>query len=604
MKQLTGLDGSFLYMETPTSFGHVNGLAIYERPDGDFDPYATVYRRFASKVGELEPMRRRVVEVPMGLDHPYWVMDPNFDLDFHIRHMSLAPPGRRDQLAEQVARIVGRPMDRTRPLWEVYVIEGLEDGSWALLTKYHHATIDGASGVLMMTLLNDLTPDAPPPGESPPWEPEEIPSDAELLRLAIGNLVRNPAKALRLQLRIVRDFAAAAGITGLSSAAQQAGAAVKALAGPQDGPRVSMPMSAAPPTPWNKSITAHRRFAMRAAKVSDLKRLKAVTGGTLNDVVMAIVAGALRAYLAEHDALPDAPLRAMVPVSIRTGNEEEPWTNRVSSLVVDLPTHLADPLERLASCREAMDRAKRQFELVPAEALVDIQQYSSPVVATSAIRLAARLKLADRMAPPVNVIISNVPGPRQPLYLGGAEMRTYIPVSTIAEGMGLNVTVHSYLDELEFGLIACRELVPDLWHMVDLHLAEIDVLFAAAGLPRTEGVVATAAPATRATRKAAAPRARKAAATRAARTATARKATAKKAAPAKRSAAKKATARKATAKKAAPAKRSAAKKATATKTAATKTAATKATAKKAAPAKRSAAKKSAAKKAAATRAAS
>ena len=214
MKQLTGLDGSFLYMETPTSFGHVNGLAIYERPHDDFDPYAAVYRRYASKVGELEPMRRRVVEVPMGLDHPYWVMDPNFDLDFHIRHMSLAPPGRRDQLAEQVARIVGRPMDRTRPLWEVYVIEGLEDGSWALLTKYHHATIDGASGVIMMTMMNDLTPDAPPPGESLPWEPEAIPSDAELLRLAIGNLLRNPAKAMRTQLRIVRDFSAAAGITG------------------------------------------------------------------------------------------------------------------------------------------------------------------------------------------------------------------------------------------------------------------------------------------------------------------------------------------------------------------------------------------------------
>ena len=248
---------------------------------------------------------------------------------------------------------------------------------------------------------------------------------------------------------------------------------------------MSLPVSAAPPTPWNKSITAHRRFAMRAAKVSDLKRLKAVTGGTLNDVVMAIVAGALRAYL----------LGARRPA--RTGRcgrwcrcrsapatRRSTWTNRVSGLVVDLPTHLADPMERLAACREAMDRGKRQFELVPAEALVDIQQYSSPVVATSAIRLAARLKLADRMAPPVNVIISNVPGPRQPLYLDGAEMQTYIPVSTIAEGMGLNVTVHSYLDELEFGLIACRELVPDLWHMVDLHLDEIDVLFAAAGVPR------------------------------------------------------------------------------------------------------------------------
>jgi diacylglycerol O-acyltransferase len=539
MKQLTGLDGSFLYMETPTSFGHVNGLAIYDRPDGDFDPFATVYQRFGSKVGELEPMRRRVVEVPMGLDHPYWVMDPNFDLDYHIRHMSLAPPGTRVQLAEQVARIVGRPMDRTRPLWEVYVIEGLEDGSWALLTKYHHATIDGASGVIMMTMMNDLTPDAPPSGGSAPWEAEEIPSDTELLRLAIGNLVRNPVKAVRTQLRIVRDVAAAAGITGLSSAAQQAGAAIKSLTGPSDGPRMSVPMSAAPPTPWNKSITAHRRFAMRPAKVSDLKRLKDVTGGTLNDVVMAIVAGALRAYLIEHDALTDKPLRAMVPVSIRTGNEEEPWTNRVSSLMVDLPTHLADPMARLATCREAMDRAKRQFELVPAEALVDVAQYSSPVVATSAIRMAARLKLADRMDPPVNVIISNVPGPRQPLYLGGARMQTYIPVSTIAEGMGLNVTVHSYLDELEFGLIACRELVPDLWHMVDLHLEEVDVLFAAAGVPRQPAGAEPVTTGTAASRK-------KAPATKA----VGKKAPARKA-PAKRAAARKVAAKKAPAKRAA-----------------------------------------------------
>ena len=193
---------------------------------------------------------------------------------------------------------------------------------------------------------------------------------------------------------------------------------------------------------------------MRSASLSNLKRLKDATGGTLNDVVMAVVrrrpAGLPRAA---HDALPDRPLRAMVPVSIRTGDEAEPWTNRVSALIVDLPTNEPDPLQRVARCREAMDAAKQQFELVPAEALVDIQQYSSPVVATSAIRLAARLRLADRMAPPVNVIISNVPGPRQPLYLSGAQLHQYIPVSTIGEGMGLNITVHSYLDELVFGLV-------------------------------------------------------------------------------------------------------------------------------------------------------
>ena len=323
MKQLTGLDGTFLYMETPTTFGHVNGLGIYERPSAAFDPYAAVYARFASKVGELEPMRRRVVEVPFDLDHPYWINDPNFDLDFHIRHLSLAPPGRVDQLAEQVARIIGRPMDRSRPLWEVYVIEGLESGRWALLTKYHHATIDGASGVLMLNLLNDHTPDAEPPGESPPWEPEPIPSDIELLRLTLANLLRNPAKAARVQMRIVRDFADAAGITSVGAAARQAGAAIKALAAPgaDDRPRISLPVTAAPPTPWNKSVTAHRRFAMRSTSLSNLKRLKDATGGTLNDVVMAICAGALREYLA-------AARRAARPAAAGDGAGVDPHRRR------------------------------------------------------------------------------------------------------------------------------------------------------------------------------------------------------------------------------------------------------------------------------------
>jgi WS/DGAT/MGAT family acyltransferase len=486
VKQLTGLDGSFLYMETDTTFGHVSGLAIYQRPDAEFDPYETVYRRFASKVGALEPLRRRIVEVPLNLDHPYWVDDPNFDLDFHIRHLSLAPPGRVDQLGDQVARIVGRAMDRTRPLWEVYVIEGLESGRWALLTKYHHSTIDGASGVLMLNLLNDQTPDAPPPGESPPWDPEPIPSELDLLRKAIANLIRSPAKAARVELRMVREFAEALGVTSVSTAAERMGAAIKSLVSKETRPKLSMPMTQAPTTPWNKSVTAHRRFVMRSTSLDNIKRLKDATGGTVNDVVMAVCAGALRAYLLGHDALPDKSLRAMVPVSIRTGEETEPWTNRVSGLTVDLPTDIADPLERVEACRLAMIAAKQRFELVPAASLVDIQQYSPPVVATAAIRLAAGMRLADRVAPPINVVISNVPGPRQPLYLEGAQMEQYIPVSTIAPGMGLNITVHSYLDQLAFGLISCRELVPDLWDLVDLHIDEIDVLFDATGAKRAE----------------------------------------------------------------------------------------------------------------------
>lgn len=180
MKQLSGLDASFLYMETPSTYGHVNGLAIYERPSPDFDPYQAAYERFDALLGRLEPMRRRLVEVPFNLDHPYWIDDPHFDLSYHVRHIGLAPPGGADQLAEQVARIVGRKMDRSRPLWEAYVVEGLADGRWAMLTKTHHATIDGASGVLLLNLLTEPTPDAPLP-ERVDWAGEPIPSDRDLL---------------------------------------------------------------------------------------------------------------------------------------------------------------------------------------------------------------------------------------------------------------------------------------------------------------------------------------------------------------------------------------------------------------------------------------
>lgn len=483
MKQLSGMDSSFLFMETPTTFGHVTGLMIFERPDPDYDPYAAVYAKYASLVGELEPLRRRVVEVPFGLDHPYWVFDPNFDLDFHIRELRLAKPGMVDQLAEQVCRIVGRPMDRSKPLWEVYVIDGLADGRWAMLTKYHHATIDGASGQLMLQIVTDTTPDAPAPGPGPSWESEPLPSTADLLRLTANQLVRNPFRALRVQARIVGRLADAAGIDSVASAAGQAGSAVKWVArlGSGNRPRISLPKTSSPPTPWNKSISGNRRFAMRTTSLENVKRLKDATGGTVNDVVMAICAGGLRAYLLAHDALPEAPLRAMVPVSIRTGDEADPWTNRVSAIVAELPTDCDDPVARVERCRTAMADAKRTHDLVPAAELVDLTQYSPPVLATAAVRLASRLKLADRVSLPFNVVISNVPGPRQPLYFAGAKLCHQFPVSIVTDGQGLNITVVSYLDRLDFGFIADRELVPDLWDLADMHVDEISRLFEATG---------------------------------------------------------------------------------------------------------------------------
>ncbi|HSL73879.1 MAG TPA: wax ester/triacylglycerol synthase family O-acyltransferase [Ilumatobacteraceae bacterium] len=491
MKQLSGLDASFLYMETPSTYGHVNGLAIYERPSPDFDPYQAAYDRFDALLGRLEPMRRRLVEVPFKLDHPYWIEDPDFDLDYHVRHLGLAPPGGADQLAEQVARIVGRKMDRSRPLWEAYVIEGLADGRWAMLTKTHHATIDGASGVLLLNILTDQSPDAPLP-DHVDWTGEAVPSDRELLERTMRHLAMSPIKGMRLSLRMIRHLAEAAGVDSVSAIAGQARDALKSVAvgGAVDTPepthRVRIPLSPAPPTPFNRTITPHRRFAMRSTALGNIKALKDATGCTVNDVVMAICTGALREYLLRHDALPDQPLRAMVPVSIRTGLEEDPWTNRVGAIIADLPTHLADPLDRLRGCHDAMIEAKRQLDVLPADDIAELAQVAPPLAATAAMRLQHRLRLADRVNLPTNVVISNVPGPRHALYFAGALMTNYIPVSTITDDMGLNITVHSYLDRLDFGLISDRELVPDLWDLVDLHIDEIDRLFEATGAERFE----------------------------------------------------------------------------------------------------------------------
>ena len=571
VKQLSGLDASFLYMETATTFGHVCGLAIYERPTPEFDPYSVVYERFGALVGLAEPMRRKLVEVPFSLDHPWWIDDADFDLEYHVRHIGLAPPGGADQLTEQVSRIVGRQMDRTRPLWEVYVIEGLADGRWAMLTKFHHATIDGAAGVILLNMLTSTERDTPMP-EATEWKGEQPPSQSELLQHTLQHLASNPVKGMRLQLKLVRNLAEVFGVSSVSKMAATARDAIKHLTGvgasglTENERRIQLPITPAPATPWNRPITAHRRFAMRGTSLENIKALKNATGGTVNDVVMAICAGALREYLIKHDALPDKPLRAMVPVSIRTGAETDVWTNRVSSIIADLPTNCADPLERVALCKAAMAVAKRQLELVPAETLIDVTQTASPVVATAALRLASRL--SSRVNLPVNVTISNVPGPRQPLYFGPAQLEAYIPVSIVTDGMGLNITVHSYLDRLDFGIIAARELVPDVWDMADMHIAEIGRLFDACG---AEWAVPQPAPAMRrgSTHVRPLPRSRPAPAAAAPAAASAQPA------PAKKSAAKKSPT-----KAKAPAKKSPAK----AKPAAQKPAAKKPAAKKPAPA--------------------
>ena len=410
MQQLSGLDAGFLHMETDRSFGHVSSLSIYERPDDpDFEPYSVFYAQLESRLHLIEPFRRRVVQVPLGLDRPYWIADPAFDLDFHIRNLALPAPGNVDQLTEQVARIISRPLDRSRPLWEVYVIEGLEGDDFAILTKIHHATVDGASGVELLTIMLDADPEGTevdPP--TVPWEPDSVPSSLELLRRASVNMTLNPGRASRMSLRAMSEVAKALRRVDVANALDGVRRRLPRGERSEEGeerdrpPR--MPRVAAPPTPFNKAITPHRRFAIGSVPLDQVKAIKNRLGVTLNDVVMAVCAGALRRYLEELDALPNAPLVAMVPVSIRTGDKTDKWTNRVSGLLARLPTDVEDPIARIGAVHETMQQAKEQFDLMPVDLIVEMNQFAVPALATRAIRLAAATRIADRVNSPVNLV--------------------------------------------------------------------------------------------------------------------------------------------------------------------------------------------------------
>jgi WS/DGAT/MGAT family acyltransferase len=483
MRQLSGTDVSFLNMETPTVVGHVSSLNIFD-PDGvpGGGGYDAMRALLLERLDQLPPYRRRLREVPLGLDLPYWVEDPDFDVDFHVRNLALPPPGDDFQLAEQVARIVSRPLDRSRPLWELYIIEGLDNGYVAHLNKVHHATIDGASGALTMGVLYDEDPDIRPTGEVASWTPERVPTDAEMLQRTALAYFRRPEKVFRLNTRILRQFASSTQNGGMRTLADLA---AQPMPGPfgdllrqrlRSGEDVdqppALPPTNAPRTPFNHSISPHRRFAFTSLPLAEVKRIKTAAGSTLNDVVMALCSSTLRRYLERQGALPDEPLVAMVPVSIRSGDEDDVYQNRVSGLLCGLATDEKDPVERLLKIRTSMNAAKELRAALPADALQEYSNFAPPALAARAMRMYSRTKIADRMNPPFNLIISNVPGPTKPLYSAGAKLLHFYPVSAVADGQGLNMTVQSYNGNLDFGFISCRELLPDVWDLTfDLHAA-------------------------------------------------------------------------------------------------------------------------------------
>ena len=478
MQQLTGLDAAFLALDSPTAYGHVGSVSVLDPPtSGQEITLERLTELIASRLPLVPLFRRRLVEVPFGLDQPYWIEDPDFDIEFHVRELALPAPGDDRQLAVQAARLHARPLDRRRPLWETYLIHGLQGGRQAVYTKVHHAAIDGVSGNDLLAALMDTSPVPPETDEPDPWHSEAEPGGVQLLARSAASLVTNPIRAARVSVSVARSLPALA-----SSPARPWLPLIDRFVLRRDrGVILSAPPLIAPATPFNKNIGPHRRWAFTSVPLAEVKAIKNAAGVTVNDVVMALCAGALRTWLQKHDALPERPLVASVPVSIRTEDQKGTHGNRVSSVIAALPTHLADPGARLAAVHEAMRAAKEQHNALPAELLTDIAEFSMPALANQANRLATRLRLLERV-PPFNLIISNVPGPSVDLYLCGARLDGVYPLSAIADGQGLNLTVLGSNGKLNFGALADRDLVPDVDLIIDALTDELAALSNAVGL--------------------------------------------------------------------------------------------------------------------------
>jgi WS/DGAT/MGAT family acyltransferase len=475
MQQLTGLDAAFLALETANATGHVGGVCVLDPTQA---PRPLTLARLTEVLGERLPLvpvlRRKLLNVPLGLDQPYWVDDADFDIEYHIREIALPRPGSDAQLTEQVARLHARPLDRSRPLWEIYLITGLAKRRAAVYTKIHHSAIDGASGAELLTVLLDLVPDGRELPASEPFTPARPPSMVMLAALAAARLAWRPVQTVRVTNELVRVLPTLApafsmlvgGILGLNRG---------------DGAVIPTAPGRAPATPFNRPITPHRRLAFRSVDLGTVKMVKNAFGVSVNDVVMAMCAGALRRWLTEHDALPEPPLIAMIPVSVRDPAAKGALGNKVSAMLAMLPTHVTDPEQRLEIVHAATKIAKSQQAAIPQGLVDQISDFAPPALTARAARVVFATGVLHRL-PPFNLCISNVPGPNVPVYLCGAKLLAHYPVSVITDGQGLNITVIGYLGQLHFGLVSCRELVPDIDALAGYLVDELELLLKAAAL--------------------------------------------------------------------------------------------------------------------------
>ncbi len=481
MRQLTSLDAQFLALESSRTYGHVGALALFDpstAPGGRVTS-EDLGRVVAGRIDQLPPFHQRLVEVPFGLDHPYWIEDPDFDLDFHIRDTAVPPPGDDRQLAETVARIFARPLDRKRPLWELYLIHGIEGGKLGMLTKVHHAAVDGVSGAEILGVLFDLDPDTPADDGNPDdWRPERVPSDLEMLGRGLLGIPMQPVRALRslpAAIPALPNFPGSALVPGMPLLARARAEAQRLLVGTeQDTELFDVRAARAPRTRFNARVSPHRRFCFGTVALADIKALKDELSIKVNDVVVALCATAVRNWMLERGELPDEPLVALVPVSLRTDAERGTFGNKVTGMILPIPTDVADPRRRLLRAHEILMRAKGQTQGLPASLMTDVSNFLPPALFNRASRLALQLTASAR--PVLNVVISNVPGPSVPLYCAGARMLAHYPVSVVTDGVGLNITVMSYEDRVDFGIIVDRDMVDDAWTFMDSTRGALDEL--------------------------------------------------------------------------------------------------------------------------------
>jgi diacylglycerol O-acyltransferase / wax synthase len=453
MEQLGGLDAAFLYFETPTMHMHVCGLLVLDPSTmrGGYS-FETVKKLMLERLPLMPPMRRKLAPVPFNLGRPYWIADADFDIDYHLRRIGLPSPGGDRELAELAGDIASRPLDRSRPLWEMWVIEGLANGHVAIFAKMHHSTIDGISGANMMVYLFDLEP-APsnPPASNDDWRPERRPSELQMLGKGTLDTLARPFRiAGLLPSTVVRVG------TLLWNTGRRRGSGINS-ATPFTAPRTS----------FNAAVTAHRTVAFTEVPLEEVKKVKEAFDVKVNDVITAVVSGALRGYLSRRHELPDKSLISAVPVSVHDEAADRQGATKISLMFSSLASDVADPVERLHVIARANAQAKEFHKMVGADTLMQWAEHAAPNTFSLAARLYSSLRFADRHPVVHNLIISNVPGPPVPLYMAGARLVGLYPLGPIMDGAGMNITVLSNEDRIGFGLIACRELVGDLWELAD-----------------------------------------------------------------------------------------------------------------------------------------